>query len=848
MRLRVFATFAACGSLILLAAGCGGSDKPKNKLPALGTTSLAATEDTVLNAQLSASDPDNDPVTFSLATGVSHGQVTVSSSGAVVYTPAANYFGADSFSVRVNDDAGGESTGTVAINVANVNDAPVITTTALNAVEDVRLDAQVAATDIDGNTVTFTLVTDATHGHVAVAANGTLTYTSTQTNYFGADSFAVKVADGAGGEATGTVNVAVAAVDDPPVLTFMQIGVVEDANVSAQLTATDVENDAFNFALATGPRHGQATVAANGQLVYTPSPDFFGADQVEVTVADAGASATSTIAFTVAPVNDPPVATDDDLHLPASASVNIPLLTNDRDVDGDTLQVTLLSQPSGGTLSVTGANTVTFVPDNAYNGPISFNYRVTDAAGVTDDATVHAIVGDYAGIFFLSDETTVGKAELHYFDGFQTRRISGDLEPNWSILSFAQSDDGSKLAYVAQNDSTTRVYIVGGDGTGQKLIYTNSRDPMSGNYAQVKLNRDGGYAAIADPFAAGPRRMFIVRVSDLATTGVGIDDLGIVTIAFFPIFNPVDKSFYVQGQVGGSPTISGTGYVTLFRGNVDSPGAITRVSGTYNPNAGGEGSGWEPAISSDGRYVVHHEYVYSPSAGTKSSILVYDSVANAEAPLYRRPVGSEIGSWNAFDISNDGTRACMKFLEPGSGGSAGPARVYVMNLGTPNTPLYTSPVHPYVGDCSMAVDNATAIYQANNTPTEILRASQASPVPQRVNPELTGIQEAREYFASGSGERFAFGVADPTSNVSSLTSTSFAAPGVHLALSADFRDDRSMPGSLDHDGMWLAYAKRPAPLTGLRRLTLISTQSAGLVVPLTRADSTTGVVQFAWAP
>jgi hypothetical protein len=46
----------------------------------------------------------------------------------------------------------------------------------------------------------------------------------------------------------------------------------------------------------------------------------------------------------------------------------------------------------------------------------------------------------------------------------------------------------------------------------------------------------------------------------------------------------------------------------------------------------------------------------------------------------------------------------------------------------------------------------------------------------------------------------------------------------------------------------LAYSKRPAPNSGLRRLTLLSTQSPGYNFPLTRANSTTGLLQFEWAP
>jgi len=57
-----------------------------------------------------------------------------------------------------------------------------------------------------------------------------------------------------------------------------------------------------------------------------------------------------------------------------------------------------------------------------------------------------------------------------------------------------------------------------------------------------------------------------------------------------------------------------------------------------------------------------------------------------------------------------------------------------------------------------------------------------------------------------------------------------------------------LPAQLDGDGLVFAYAKRPAPFTGLRRLTLLSTQTANYNFSLTRSDTSTGLLQFQWAP
>jgi VCBS repeat-containing protein len=86
-----------------------------------GALTVAAAQGVLAND----TDPDSNPLTAVLQNGPAHGTVDLASDGSFFYTPAANYFGSDSFTYKANDGSADSNLATVAIDVNPVNDAPV---------------------------------------------------------------------------------------------------------------------------------------------------------------------------------------------------------------------------------------------------------------------------------------------------------------------------------------------------------------------------------------------------------------------------------------------------------------------------------------------------------------------------------------------------------------------------------------------------------------------------------------------------------------------------------------------------------------------------------------------------
>ncbi|MBY5162749.1 Ig-like domain-containing protein [Salsipaludibacter albus] len=342
-------------------------------------------------------DADGDPLTVANVSTPAHGTAVVAADGTVTYTPAANFHGVDAFTYTADDGTSASNVATVSITVVPVNDPPVAVDDTATTDEGVAVDIDVLANDVDvdGDVLTVTSVSPPTNGTAAVGADGTVEYTPAP-GFVGVDTFTSTVDDGNGGTDTATATVTVTPVDDPPVAADDTATTDEDVAVTVDVLANDTDPDgaALTVTNLSVPPNGTAVVEADGTVTYTPAADFHGVDTFTYTASDGtSASDLATVTLTVTPVPDAPDAVDDAITTDEDVTVDLDLLANDVDVDGDSLTVTAVGDPSGGGhVDVQPDGTGTYAPLPDFHGVDAFTYTIDDGTGRSDTATVTVTV------------------------------------------------------------------------------------------------------------------------------------------------------------------------------------------------------------------------------------------------------------------------------------------------------------------------------------------------------------------------------------------------------------------------------------------------------------------------
>jgi hypothetical protein len=379
----------------------------ENRQPTAFPQQVSTLLNTPVEITLSGSDPDGDPLVFSIGSSPSSGTLDPiipldGREATVVYRPAGGFIGTDVFHFLVDDERGGSAVALVTIEVVGPpNTRPVAHSQGVTTTQNMAVAITLTGSDADGDALTFNVTSVPSSGVLSGTAPN-LTYTPAA-GFTGNDSFTFVVNDGTVDSAPATVSITVNAPGNTaPVANSQGVTTTQNTAVAITLTGSDPDGDTLTFSVTSSPANGVLSGTAPN-LTYTPASGFTGNDSFTFVVNDGTVhSAPATVSITVnAPGNTAPVANSQSVTTTQNIAVAITLTGSDP--DGDTLTFSVTSGPANGTLSGTAPN-LTYTPAAGFTGNDSFTFVVND--GTVDSAPATVSIGVHQAPAITSASST----------------------------------------------------------------------------------------------------------------------------------------------------------------------------------------------------------------------------------------------------------------------------------------------------------------------------------------------------------------------------------------------------------------------------------------------------------
>ena len=398
---------------------------PINDSPVLDSIeSKSIVEDSYLRLSLSATDVDGDSLIYSANAG-ENAKVEIDGPQLRV-TPENDFYGDIDVLVYVDDGTSKDKIKFV-LKVTPVNDAPVLTSIILDAKKE-KINIQMLATDIDGDSLIYSVNTDAS-ADVTVSDN--LLTVKPNKDYKGTAPLTLKTFDG-----SSSVDTNITLINPiPGVLAIAPQSMKEDTELILKLTAKDIDGDRYIFNSKVNKNSENEII--DDKLIIKPVKNYFGKLKVSLTVSDNKDSTNFDFEINVSPVEDPPIAiAGDDIKISDGCNTSFTLDgTKSWDPDNDELKFywELLDQ-SKPMVFDTSVVKYTF-SDSTIDRDFIFVLTVTDITGLNDhDTVLVSVINDNppmadAGIDFIAP---IDKKV--FLDGSGSKDTDNKIGYNWTII------------------------------------------------------------------------------------------------------------------------------------------------------------------------------------------------------------------------------------------------------------------------------------------------------------------------------------------------------------------------------------------------------------------------------
>ncbi|HHF2856288.1 TPA: tandem-95 repeat protein [Vibrio diabolicus] len=534
---------------------------PVNDAPVAKDDTATTQEDTAVTIDVLPNDADVDGDKLSIqSASVSEAQGKVEIvDGKLVFTPAENFNGDAEINYTVTDGSLADQA-TVKVTVNAVNDTPVVE----NSIADQTLaedftpytiDLNTAFSDVDGD-LTFSV---SGNSNVNVSIENGIATISPTADWNGSEELMFTATDPSGESVSQTVNFAISPVAD---IEADSADVVEDTPTIINVLVNDTFegiDKVVSLDTDNGPKNGTVIVNNDGTITYTPDDNYVGKDTFTYIVTSGGVSESTTVTVNVTPVNDAPVATNDNAVTDEDTPVTIDVLPNDTDVDGDKLSIESASVPKEqGTVEVVNGKLV-FTPAENFNGDAEITYTITDGV-LTDQAKVIVTVNP------VNDAPTI---KVDAVESITEDAVSTDTVV--ATLEVADSDTPEDQLTVSLENNSNGYFVLVGDEV--KLTQAGV-DAVNNDELNLKdLTISASVSDGVNPTASDSDSLVVNRVNDAPTVENAItdqvlsEDFDAYTIDFNEVFKDTDSSleFSVSGNnniqisiVNGVATITPT--------------------------------------------------------------------------------------------------------------------------------------------------------------------------------------------------------------------------------------------------------------------------------------------------
>ncbi|QPK06363.1 tandem-95 repeat protein [Vibrio kanaloae] len=513
-----------------------------NDLPVAGSTTYSVDEDNVITvneAQLLAnsSDIEGDVSVSDVSYSGADGIFTDNGDGTYSFAPNENFNGNVSLDVTVADEDGATAQTTAGIDVIAVNDAPVSGDLAYSVDEDgsITLSQEqllAQASDVDGDDLTAANLTAGDNATVTANDDGSFTITP-DADFNGDIDLSFDVSDGVETVQAG-VDLTVNPVNDIAVVEDVAYTIEEDGSLTfadADLLAgaADIDGDELSITdVSYTGAEGVFTDNGDGTYSFAPNENFNGEVSLDFSVSDGTETVDANIGVTVTDVNDAPVSGATSYQMNEDGTITLSpeqLIANSSDVDGDVSLDSVSYSGADGILVQNEDGSVTFAPNENFNGDINLDVTVIDDDGATAQTT--------AGIEVIA----VNDAP-----------VAGDL-------AYSVDEDGSITL------SQEQLLAQASDVDGDDLTAANL---TAGDNATVTANDDGSFTITPDAdfngdidlsFDLSDGTETVVATADLTVNPV--NDIAVVEDVAYTIEEDGSLTFTDEQLLAGASDIDG---------------------------------------------------------------------------------------------------------------------------------------------------------------------------------------------------------------------------------------------------------------------------------------------------